>query len=312
MRGQLRREEVLSLVRHFDDCARCRDAAAASEQVVHSAAALEADLLAGATEEEPPAARGVRPVLRWPLAAAAAAAFAVIGVSAYIARQPPSLPRVQQQPVRPVVRVSPPVVPRAATYERPGWNTAVADAVRAGGIPLPAALAELQLSADPERAPGQRDAPWLTPAATIVETTRPEFRWAPVRGATYVVSVFEEQSLVAESAALHDATWIPNRDLRRGRVYHWQVEVRGRDGESNILPAPPAPPAFFRVLDAASHEELTLARAAHENDPLLLGVLYAGKGLRAEAEQELARVDTAEGRRLLKSVQAWPRAGNRR
>ena len=127
-----------------------------------------------------------------------------------------------------------------------------------------------------------------------------------------IQTVFDDQRLVAESPVLEKESWLPERDLPRGRAYHWQVEARDRDGDTTILPSPPNPQAFFRVLDEASHEELKLARATHENDHLLLGVLYARKGLRTEAERELADVETPEGRRLLESVRAWPGAENRR
>jgi hypothetical protein len=310
MKGQLRREEVTSLVRHLDDCAQCQDAAAANEQVVRSVAALEADLLGSAEKTAPPAARAVRESLRWPLAAAAAAAAALIGMSAFMARTP-SLPPQQQASARPALRASKPAAAPAGRYARPEWSTAVDDAIRDGTLALPSALADLQLAADPERAPAESRAQWLAPAAAIVDTARPEFRWTAARGASYVVSIFEDQKVVVESAVLHEPRWLPDRDLRPGRVYHWQVEV-SQGGETNILPAPPAPPAFFRVLDAASHEELELARTAHGNDHLLLGVLYARKGLRAEAARELARVKTPEGRRFLKSVQAWSGAENPR
>jgi len=306
MRGQLRREDVLSLVNHLDDCTQCRDAAAANEQMLRSSVALEADLLQSAKKN---VARGVWDSMRWPLAAAAAVTVVLIGMNIFLARRP--VPPPQQRSERPVARMSKPIVAPSGNGAQSKWSTVVADALRDGGIALPAALADLQLAADPERASAESQAQWLEPTAAIVETTRPEFRWTPADDATYVVSVFEDQKLVAESPVLDKATWLPDRDLPRGRVYHWQVEARDRNGDANILPSPPAPPALFRVLDAASHEELKKARAAHENDPLLLGVLYARKGLRSEAERELARVETPEGRRLLQSVREWSGAENR-
>src|SRR5689334_20707647 len=120
MTGQLRREEVLSLVRHLDDCARCRDAAAMDGQVVRSTAALEADLLRSAEQKHPLAARGVRESVRWPLAAAAAVAAALIGLSAFIARRP--LPPQQQPRERPTIRVSQP------RLSQPGLSKPIASA----------------------------------------------------------------------------------------------------------------------------------------------------------------------------------------
>jgi hypothetical protein len=85
----------------------------------------------------------------------------------------------------------------------------------------------------------------------------------------------------------------------------WQVEVR-RKNSRTILPAPPIPPAIFRVLETAAHEELEVARAAHPSDHLLLGILYARDGLRADAERELGQAASPDAQRLLRSVQAWP------
>jgi hypothetical protein len=140
----------------------------------------------------------------------------------------------------------------------------------------------------------------------IVETTRPRFEWPAESGAAYVVSVLDGTEIVAESPRLTQSSWQPAKNLPRGRSYQWQVEVF-RGGGKRILPAPPAPPALFRVLDAKAHAELEAARAAHPRDALLLGVLYARHGLRAEAERELARVETEDGRRLLQSFEEWPR-----
>jgi Putative zinc-finger len=237
----------------------------------------------------------------WPLWAAAAAVAIGIGAMLFVRRDQPET----AQPVPPprVVQSTPPPPPAPVRAE---WREAVDDAMRRGSLAMPAALAALQLPPDPERAPAEQRVEALEPAAAIVESTRPPFRWTDVRGATYVVSIFEGTRPIAESPVLREPHWQPERDLIRGRTYQWQVSVRVR-GERTILPAPPAPPALFRVLDEQSHEELERARAERGSDPLLLGVLYAREGLRAEAERELGRVATEEGRRLLRSVQEWPR-----
>lgn len=242
---------------------------------------------------------------RWtPLAAAAVIA---VVIAAMVRRDdaPPSPaappPRAMQAPTQ---KAPPPPVVTPPRYARSEWAAAVEDAVRRGTIDMPATLAVLQLDPDPERAPTESAESVLEPAAAIVDTTRPRFRWTPVAGAAYVVSIFDGPALIAESAPLREPRWQPQRPLRRGRTYQWQVAAT-RDAVTTILPAPPAPPAQFRVLDTAAHDEIESARTLHGDDPLLLGVLYARVGLREEAERELARVATAEGRALLRSVQAW-------
>src|SRR6185436_5171159 len=195
--------------------------------------------------------------------------------------------------------------PPQEPYERPEWRAAVSEALRTGTLRMPAALAALQLAPDVLRAGSAGEAGRLAPVRTIVETTRPHFRWTPVARATYVVSIFEEETLVAESGVLDESHWEPMTDLPRGRVYQWELEVRS-GGDAHTIPAPPAPPALFRVLDEAASAELQRARALHGGDPLLLGVLYARCGLREDAERELRRVPAEQGQRLLQSIARWP------
>lgn len=189
--------------------------------------------------------------------------------------------------------------------DHPEWRARVEKALGAGALKMPASLAALQIAPDQLRAP-EGETAHLEPVGAIVDATRPRFTWTPTPDATYVVSIFDGDTPVAESGTLHAAEWRPDRDLPRGRIYQWQVEVRAGD-DVTILPTPPAPPALFRVLDAHAHAELEQARAAHANDHLLLGVLYASHGLRAEAETELRKVESPDGRKLLHSVEAWRR-----
>ncbi|HYC59249.1 MAG TPA: zf-HC2 domain-containing protein [Thermoanaerobaculia bacterium] len=240
---------------------------------------------------------------RWaPLAAAAAVAIVVAALASRV-DTPPAVPapRVVQ---RPATKQSPAPVVTSPRYARAEWAIAVENALRRGTIDMPAALADLQLDPDPERAPIESTASVLEPASAIIETTRPRLRWTPIPDATYVVSIFDGAALIAESPLLHESKWQPRRSLPRGRTYQWQVSATS-ETVTTIMPAPPAPPALFRVLDAAAYEEIESARKAHADDALLLGVLYARMGLRHDAERELARVATAEGRALLQSVQAW-------
>jgi hypothetical protein len=289
LHGGLRADRVSAVARHLQECQHCTDRAMPPERLTRATESLQSGL-------------ATPPARRWPWFAAAAAAAAAI-VVLLVVRAPRRTTPVEVLP--PVSQNTTTTAERQPAYARADWKSAVDDALRRGTIRMPAELADLQLEADPERALPQQTSIRLAPAGVIVESTRPSFRWTGSAGMTYVVTIFDGRNVAAESPLLREAQWQPGRELRRGRVYQWQVEVRG-DGVKTILPEPPAPPALFRVLDAASHEELESARAAHSGDSLLLGVLYARRGLRAEALQELRKTEGTEAQRLLRDIEAWP------
>ena len=284
--GTLPQAEMDAVEEHLGLCVRCRE---------------DVDDLR-ATER----AMARRPRRWWVGGAIAAAALlAVIGALLLSRREPssPARPQVVQTTNPPRATTMP--VPPRKTYERAEWRTAVNEALRTGTLQMPAALAALQLAPDVLRAGSAGETERLAPVRTIVETTRPQFRWTSVTDGTYLISVFDEETLVAESGALNEPHWKPVKDLPRGRVYQWEVEVRSGD-DTRTIPAPPAPPALFRVLDEAASADLQQARALHGDDPLLLGVLYARYGLREDAERELRRVPAEQGQRLLQSIARWP------
>src|SRR5581483_9584032 len=83
----------------------------------------------------------------------------------------------------------------------------------------------------------------LAPLANVVETERPVFRWEPIPGATFRVSVYDSgYNLVASSGSVAGTEWQIPKPLRRGTRYSWQVNVRQKENEYT-LPAPPAPEA---------------------------------------------------------------------
>jgi anti-sigma factor RsiW len=284
--GLLEGDALQSVEGHLHTCARCR--------------ADVADLLATADAIRPRSYRA-----RW--LAVAAVVILAIATAAILLRKTPAAPATP--PVAKKIDRAPAPAPPVIDDTKDAriqWQNAVDDALRSGALRMPAALARLQLPPDTLRKPPETSHATLDPAGAIVESTRPRMTWTSTPGAIYVVSIFDGDTPVAESGKLRAAEWRPDRDLRPGRTYQWQVEVRAGE-ETSILPAPPAPPALFRVLEAPAHEELEQARAARGHDPLLLGILYARHGLRVEAERELRKVDSPIGRRLLQSVQRWPR-----
>ncbi|HYC90414.1 MAG TPA: zf-HC2 domain-containing protein [Thermoanaerobaculia bacterium] len=285
-------EEREAVELHLAGCARCREDVADLRTV---AATMN---------------RTSRQVWPWIAAAAAVLCLAILGAATFARRGVTPTPvAVNPAPTATASvtapRPAPPVAARSATYARSEWTAAVQAALQSGAVAMPAALADLQLPSDELRGPGDEREARLEPAAEILDETRPHFRWPAAEEATYVVSVFAGNELAAESGVLSTNRWRPEQPLARGRRYHWQVEVR-RGEERTILPAPPAPPAFFRILGRDAREELRSARQLHGDDPLLLGILYARHGLRDAAVQELTKVQSPEGQRLRRSIAEWP------
>ena len=131
----------------------------------------------------------------------------------------------------------------------------------------------------------------IEPLATAVVSDRPTFRWEPLAGAErYVVSVSDEALRpVAVSGPLSGTSWSPEAPLARGTTYVWQVTAR-RGAQAVTAPAPPAPLAKIRVVDAETARVLDQTAATHPRSPLLLGILYAQAGARREAETQLSQV----------------------
>jgi hypothetical protein len=255
---------------HVEDCAMCR-------------AELE-DLRRHAAEP----ARDRR---AWPVIAAVAAAGVVGVTTLMLTREEPAVapapsPSVTRVPIDPA---PPAPVPAKSPYANASWAKLVASVLEDGKLPVSKANAELRESTDTLRGGEEGGASGMAPSGIAIETTRPTLRWKARRGASYVASIFEGEKEIESSRALYEPRWRPQRSLARGRIYQWQVEVV-HDGTKTILPAPPAPPAKFRVIGAAEHEELVAARAAHPDDALLLAALHAKAGLDAEAKEQLGKL----------------------
>lgn len=150
----------------------------------------------------------------------------------------------------------------------------------------------------------------MTPMQTAVLSDRPQFEWRPSAGAEgYVVTVADEGSrVVARSPLLATTTWIPSAPLRRGGTYTWQVAARrGRD--TITVPAPPAPPARFHVVDAHTTDVVRRVEREHPDSHLLIGLLDMEAGLRAEAAAQFQQVSARDphadvARRSLERLQA--------
>src|SRR5439155_1588763 len=85
---------------------------------------------------------------------------------------------------------------------------------------------------------------------------------------------------------------------------HLKVEVRAGPS-TTILPAPPRPPALFRIVDEATANELAEAARRFPDDHLLLGVLYARAGVQWRAAEELAQAASPAAAKIAASIRNW-------
>ena len=177
-----------------------------------------------------------------------------------------------------------------AAADRARVNTALA----AGSAALPGFMNDMGSSRDVLMgAPaGRTDAfDVIAPRATGTVSDRPPFEWRPLEGSPeYVVSVFDEQSnLVVRSPAIVEARWVPAEPLARDRTYVWQVTAR-RGSEAITVPAAPAPPAKFHVIDAAAALLLQRLEAEQPDAHVLLGILSMESGIVDAATRHLRQV----------------------
>jgi len=234
--------------------------------------------------------------------AAAASVIIVLLLSQFFRQAPPSQGKPPAAHV--LVRTSAP---------RPDpWQSVVTQAMAARRIQPPEYLHELRGTPDDLRGrssatPGAE----LEPAGVVVVSDRPHFTWT-AKAKQAMVSVFDGEKRVARSGPLDVSEWIPPTPLPRGRTYQWQVEltVDLHGGGSHIIPAPPDPPAAFRIVDDTSFHDLTTAQRERPGDHLLLGILYARAGVQKEAAKELATYrnshpNDAAAQELMESVEAW-------
>jgi anti-sigma factor RsiW len=261
---------------HLAACSRCREDVADARAV----------------SWRPPrmAARG------WLIALAALLAAVFVGALLLPSR------RVVETPQRPSARLiaidpaPPPRVDEAATARR-----ALVDA----RLVMPSVLRSFRGDGEVLRSATSEQAQ-LAPAGVVVESRRPELKWEAPEGAGSVAAIYAGEREIVRSPLLSRGSWTPPA-LERGVTYTWEIQIH-TSGGMQIVPAPPAPPARFHVLDARIAKELDAARSQSANDPLLLGVLYAQAGLETRARAELAKVGGAEreiARQRIREIDSW-------
>jgi hypothetical protein len=278
-RGELAPDEVLLIGRHLGECSACR-----SEFDSGPAFATLRDALTRDAEEKP----------RHAFIAAIAATVAAAAITAlFFPRHEP--PRRDVPPHR-IARI-----PVSATgYGRPDWDAAL----QTRHSVAPPILAELRPPFDALRGNDKPRRIVLEPEGIVIESDQPHFTWPRFAHATFVVSVFEDSKPVAESGKIAVNSWMPAKTLPRGKTYTWQVEVQ-RGDDISIVPAPPLPPAMFRVVDAATLRDIDEAKRRFPDDHLLLGVLYAKAGLQRKAIDELSASNDPRAKDLLDEVRGW-------
>lgn len=235
---------------------------------------------------------------------ALAAAAAVLVFAALLVRDPPR--PAATQPVGPAISTTRAPVPQPAPLAvRSEWDALVEGVRATRTLPLPAYLSGLA-DRDTFRGGGQpARASEVWPTGTAIESDRPELRWRGTEGSVYTVSIVDGSKVVAESAPLTVPRWRPEKPLARGKTYSWQVAV----SDAQVIPAPPEPPALFRVLESSEVAELERARSERPGDHLLLAVVYARAGVidaaRRELEAHAATGDALAGE-LLRQLPATP------
>lgn len=170
------------------------------------------------------------------------------------------------------------------------YNDVVRKALSRQEIVLPYVVNELK--GRESRLMGSKDSQekfdLVSPYGTVVQTSRPTFRWQPLEGAkSYTVYLLNSNfEVVEKSGKLTNESWTTTRKLKRGQTFVWQV-VAYKDGKEIASPVSPAREARFKVLDRKKFLNLKRFAQSEKNNHLTLGIIYAHLGLLDDAEREL-------------------------
>ena len=287
-RGAASAEEVAAVGAHVRECAACRALADERLAIGDSAAAFQS-AFSLEHEEGEVRAMPVRSIVWWSAAAAAAIVAMFFLMPRREAARPPAA-------AAPVVVAAPQPQPRDAS-----WDALIAETRATGVLPFPADLRELAAPDMFRGAPNRVDDMDLWPVATAVDDERPELRWRAAAGARFTVVLTSGGKELARSEPLATPHWRVPVALPRGQMVRWQVRVE-RGGATSIIPAPPAPPALFRVIPEKQHEEIARAKAEAPEDHLLIGLLAARAGVVDEARRELGASRDPLASRLLEQL----------
>jgi hypothetical protein len=272
-------------MRHIDRCEECR--VDAEDLRRHADSTRETGPEAGA--ELPGADASNNAVtgrkMRFPLRSIAAAlAVAALGLSVWLALNRRRAAIEETKSVAGEAR-------REFAFELPApYREEIHAAMNSGSLRIPESIAAMAARPIQLRSAGTVPTSFhvVSPLATAVVEDAPVFRWTALDGATFSVSVYDDQfRLVTKSRPLKSLEWSPDKPLVRKTVYRWEVKaVRG--GHTQSAPAPTEPEAKFFVLSVTDARRLGAAHAAMPDDPLAMGILYANSGVLDLARRELS------------------------
>ncbi|MGH9768986.1 MAG: hypothetical protein ACREAB_16270 [Blastocatellia bacterium] len=146
----------------------------------------------------------------------------------------------------------------------------------------------------------------LYPKRIVITEDRPNFRWAPIAGASsYQIRVSDPNgNQIASSGQLsYDTTqWKPLIRLNRGIIYSWgviaMVNGKGITAETS-----------FKPLDGGKLGELAMLKNQYQSH-LALGLFYIREGVLIEARRELQLLikdnpNSPIAAKLLSQAQSW-------
>jgi len=278
---------------HFAVCPRCK----------REVEDLRAHVLGETHTASPAEAIALSRRRRWIAVALPAAAAA--GIMVVLLTIPRGIER-EPAPRKPITRPTrPPSPPPTKTAEvlRDGERTyavvggrmiglpsdlqTVADRILDGSLPSLHAVRLLNPPRGGARGGEESNPPirLSVPVGVVVEDDRPLFAWTIPDGAEWSrVEVFDTTlRLIAASEESSRTRWRPAEPFIRGGTYLWQIRA-SRKGTVLTAPAPPLPPARFKVISAEAEKELRAARASGSG--LVLGLLYAREGMFEAARGE--------------------------
>jgi hypothetical protein len=124
----------------------------------------------------------------------------------------------------------------------------------------------------------------LRPVSEAVEDTQPVLYWSAAFGLPpYTISIADERGqVISRAQGIQNTSWKVLTPLRRGGEYTWQVTVTGASEA-----------ASFRVLDEGQVMLWTAMQAAHQESPLLIGLVAQQLGMLAIAEREYTALTKA-------------------
>ena len=193
----------------------------------------------------------------------------------------------------------------------PAWMQAVKRALTTGELEVPD-LSDLNGVKGRLMGPNSDGSTFslVDPVGTVTRDARPILRWQPLTGAaSYTVAILDDSyNVITTSPSLTTTSWTSTVELKRGRIYSWQVTA-SKDGQHQVSPAAPEPEARFKVLDKATVDGLIKVEKAG-NSHLVRATAYARAGLLDEAEREIralvaANPDSPKARQLLHSIRAF-------